>query len=330
MFVQIPDAMKKLSVYAALSLLPFVAAGERTEYELEYSPFGEEVLAGEVWDVSRLAVEDSRSKAFAGIGASGIYGERLGVRELLYLFRGDSLLFRGYTAGRIEGLLNDSLTVAARFPLCGGAVGAGGVSLRGRRGDVAVSAVGTLRSEVCGTGRLVRAVADTVAGVTLVREVQSLYERFPAGAEESQTYTVTIHRWYADGSRVPLAVQTEYDGDGMRHFGRLYLSSAPVESVAGEADAAAGARAYLAGASLKVRDGVLELVVGNSSVCEPFMIEASLVDVAGHCYEKAEALAGSGSVTIDISVASLPRGSYMLVVTARDYPGLAAKYMLAL
>ena len=116
----------------------------------------------------------------------------------------------------------------------------------------------------------------------------------------------------------------------MRHFGRLYLSSAPVESVAGEADAAAGARAYLAGASLKVRDGVLELVVRESSVCELFMIEASLVDAAGHCYEKAEALAGSGSVTIDMSVASLPRGSYMLVVTARDYPGLAAKYMLVL
>lgn len=183
MFVQIPDAMKKLFVYAALSVLPFVAAGERTEYELEYSPFGEEVLAGDVWDVSRLAVEDSRSKAFAGIGASGIYGERLGGRELLYLFRGDSLLFRGYTAGRIEGLLNDSLTVAVRFPLCGGTFGVGGVSLRGRRGDVAVSAVGTLRSEVCGTGRLVRAVADTVGGVTLVREVQRLDERFPAGAE---------------------------------------------------------------------------------------------------------------------------------------------------
>ena len=123
MFVQIPDAMKKLFVYAALSVLPFVAAGERTEYELEYSPFGEEVLAGDVWDVSRLAVEDSRSKAFAGIGASGIYGERLGGRELLYLFRGDSLLFRGYTAWRIEGLLNDSLTVSVRFPLCGGTFG---------------------------------------------------------------------------------------------------------------------------------------------------------------------------------------------------------------
>ena len=49
---------------------------------------------------------------------------------------------------------------------------------------------------------------------------------------------------------MPLAVQTEYDGDGMLPFGRLYLSSAPVESMAGEADAAAGARAYLAGASL--------------------------------------------------------------------------------
>ncbi len=129
-----------------------------------------------------------------------------------------------------------------------------------------------------------------------MREVQRLDERFPAGAEESQTYTVTIHRWYADGCRVPLAVQTEYEGDGMLPFGRLYLSSAPVESMAGEADAAAGARAYLAGASLKVRDGVLELVVGNSSVCEPFMIEASLVDVASHCYEKAEALADPASV----------------------------------
>ncbi len=117
MFVQIPDTMKKLFVYAALSVLPFVAAGERTEYELEYSPFGEEVLAGDVWDVSRLAVEDSRSKAFAGIG--------LRVSTASVLAAGSCCIFSGVTRccsgaiprWRIEGLLNDSLTVVARFPL---------------------------------------------------------------------------------------------------------------------------------------------------------------------------------------------------------------------
>ena len=309
--------MKPIASLLAALLWIGCFAAERRELPFSYSPFPETVLASDIWDVTTLGPADAMGVT-TSIGASGTYSERIGDTSFLYLLRNDSLFYRGYTVGRGEGLLNDSLSAVATWPLRTDDVHANVFTQHGMNGGEEFATANTCESCVMATGRLVRSVGDTIAGVTLVREIHKV-----SGAYGE--YTVTFHRWYPRDSRLPVAVQCATEADGYS-ASAFHLSTEPWITDGDDGNASPDIVSILAAAEVSVGASVVTIRIPSDTGLE---IEAHLVDVAGHQYSHTRFTTDGSNIPVSLSVATLPRGSYMLIISATGTP-VTEKRMLTL
>ena len=299
------------------------AAVERRSFAREYDAFSEEALISGLWDVTRLGVRSDNGNVSAGIGLSGTYSERAGGCEFLYLLRGDSLVYRGYTCGRGEGFINDSITLAWKRPFSPG-IHQYYFTQCGKRGDISVSTVTEFESEVMGYGRFVRAVADTVPDVWLVREKHIVDER--ASGIAAGSYALEFYRWYAGSDSLPLAVQLSVAADGAESAA-LYISDCPYDRGSEYEESGTDYAAVLSEAEVTVDGAYVNIHFASGS---DFETEAWLVDTSGHTYGYTRSSAGVSAREVHVPVTGLPRGSYMLVISVGDAPGAVEKRMLVL
>ncbi len=299
------------------------AAAERRPFAREYDALSEEALISGLWDVTRLGVRSDNGNASAGIGLSGTYSERVGGCEFLYLIRGDSLVYRGYTCGRGEGFINDSITIAWKRPFSPG-IHQYFFTQCGKRGDINVSTGTEFESEVMGHGRFVRAVADTVPDVWLVREKHIVDER--AGGIAVGSYTLEFYRWYAGSDSLPLAVQLSVATDGVESSA-LYISDCPYDSGSESEEFGTDYAAVLSEAEVTVDGAYVNIHFASGS---DFETETWLVDTSGHTYGYTRSPVGASARDVHVPVTGLPRGSYMLVISVADAPGTVEKRMLVL
>lgn len=296
----------------------------RRDFDVIYDAFNADITNTNLWDATRLGVRNNHSNSYAGIGESGIYSEHLGDFEFLYFQSGDSLFYRGYTYGRGEGLLNDSLTIALKRPfVCGKRLGS--FIQRGTRGNTRLEAMTEFESEVAGCGRFVRGVADTLSNVFLVKEKHIIREFLSESGVCINDYMLEFYRWYTEPDSLPLAVQFSMSDENFSD-GALYVSEYAAASVLDETEDADIAR-LLSDALVTQNGSEIEVRFDSEMEVE---VEIWLVDSSGHSYGHACHKIGEASPTVLIPVSALPRGAYMLVISSVDGLSVTEKRMLTL
>lgn len=295
-------------------------------FSTEYDGFGDKISQTDLWDVTALGVRDDNSKASAEFGLSGVYSERLGDFVFLYLYKSDSLLYRGYTFGRNEGLVNDSLTYAWTRPFnqCRGVAS---FTQHGRRDNLRLQTSTLFENEVVGRGRFVRAVADTISDAWLVRERHEIRESIESTGIPPCGYTIEFHRWYVGADSIPIAIQMSMSGEDFSESSLYVSGSAPGNDGISAEDHSSIAATVLSKAEIK-KEGE-NVSMGFVSDME-FGIEAWLVDAAGHSYGHHCFDVQAAPSEFSFSVKGLPRGSYMLVITVPAFPEISEKRMLTL
>ena len=311
-------------IFSLLIAVSCLAQGRRT-FDIVYDAFDSGIAETDLWDATRLGVLNNRSKAYGNIGISGIYSEHLDNFDFLYLLRGDSLFYRGYTCGRGEGLINDSLTIALKRPFECSKRHASFVQ-RGLRDDVRLKTITEFESEVIGRGRFVRSVADTLSNVFLVREKHVVRESLAESETPLNDYVLEFYRWYTESDSLPVAVQFSISGDDFDDAA-LYVSEYAAVSDADKADNGSDMASILSNAVVSQNES--EIKIDFESDTE-FEVEVWLVDTYGHSYGYARHQIGEECSIVQIPISSLPRGTYMLVIPCVDGLSVTEKRMLTL
>lgn len=300
-------------------------AQERRDFDIVYDAFESDIAGTDIWDVTRLGVRNNSSNAYGKIGVSGIYSECLGDFEFLYLLRGDSLFYRGYTCGRGEGLINDSLTIALKRPLDCSKRQASFVQ-RGLRDDIRLETITEFESEVIGRGRFVRSVADTLSNVFLVREKHVIREYLAESRTILNDYMLEFYRWYKESDSFPVAVQFSISGDGFNEAA-LYVSESAAVSDSDMPNDGTDIASILSNAVVSQNES--EIKIGFEADRD-FEVEVWLVDPYGHSYGYARHQIGEECSMVQIPISALPRGTYMLVISCVDGLSVTEKRMLTL
>ena len=126
-----------------------------------------------------------------------------------YVYRNDSVLWTGYNIGRSLGMLMDApVPVSQSENLQAGA----SLSFYQASGQLNVSThireTGRCDWRMLGCGDVITMSGDTIHKVTLMRQVSRALIHAVDYADNDSVERV-VHRWYAPGSQVPVAVQTE-------------------------------------------------------------------------------------------------------------------------
>ena len=235
------------------------------------------------------------------------------------------MFYRGYTCGRGEGLINDSLTIALKRPFECSKRHASFVQ-RGLRDDVRLKTITEFESEVIGRGRFVRSVADTLSNVFLVREKHVVRESLAESETPLNDYVLEFYRWYTESDSVPVAVQFSISGDDFDDAA-LYVSEYAAVSDADKADNGSDMASILSNAVVSQNES--EIKIDFESDTE-FEVEVWLVDTYGHSYGYARHQIGEECSIVQIPISSLPRGTYMLVISCVDGLSVTEKRMLTL
>lgn len=298
---------------------------DRRDLPVVYDAFSGDIAKSDVWDVTRLGVRSTRGDVAVMIGESGTYSEYFGNMVFHYLLKGDSVLYRGYTCGRFEGLINDYMTIAWKRPLEVGTRLAT-FTQRGMRDNIRMETTTRFESEAVGRGRFVLSVADTLHNVFLIREKHSVSECLADSRISLNDYTLEFHRWFAGNDSVPFAVQFSLSGDKFAESA-LYVSEYAVAAEEDETPDNSDIRAVLSGAVVTHTGSDIEISFPAASESD---IEVWLVDSSGHSYGHGRHSIGDTGSLARVSVAGLPRGAYMLVISSVEEPSVTEKRMLTL
>ncbi len=292
------------------------ASAEKNRLRSERVAMSAEHLEGCLWDASILSEIDSRARASVSIGESGLIFEsvRPGFTDL-YLLRGDSVYFRGYTAGRDMGVLVCDTLVVAGIPLGDDAhnssFSGSAQFINGRHGSI----YGELNVAATRRGRFIFAPGDTISAIE-VHEHRATISDMP---DPGLTCELDFWRWYVPGSKLPFAVQYCENGKDARFF--ITAGLPETGGTTDDADEEALLRAVLKATKVEISEDGVTVSFGAVGVVHA---EVSVFDAMGHLYAFSECITGSGE-TVFLDTSGLAPGSYLAVVMLDGKPEFSIK-----
>lgn len=322
--------MRQILLAIILCLIPLVStAAEKVDLRRELTPFAADLLQDKEWDFTKLSTVDDAAAAYTAFRA-GVYYESTGPSCRAYALCGDTLVYRGYNAGRHEKMLLD--VPAPSRMTCGdrGCTFKSSFSGRGLLyGEYATSETGTLSAEGCGVGRLIL-YGDTVAAY-LHRETIST-SKFVEGDSAAVAGRITIYRWLLDGWVCPVAVQTESDDgrsslfavDEFRAKELISNTAKPAETPDDEAVMAVLESAY----GRRTPSGVeVGFRAGADTDTPPLPVDVYLMDSTGNIYAS---VTTESSATCCLPLPPVYAGALFVAVNASGRAGLSYKFMVGL
>lgn len=304
-----------------------VGAAERP-LDVTFVGFGEDGLAGLVWDATALEKVAEGTGNRIGFFEDGNVAEVLDESSRFYTVLGDSVFFRGFSEGRHTAFVAKSLPA---WRMYGDSVGSFRLELAGTDHGIQMVLDDDVRVERPVRGEFVRAFDDTLRNVSMVRERHAVVERLATG-DSIQSYSYDICRWFAAGDRLPFAIQ--YNTNDF-NASRLYMSDIELAASGAPEDGISEQEvaAILAGMSVSVgRDG--SVTVGRKGDFDlPGEFTCSLVDAAGNEYGfcRFSFEAGDATAQADFgSLGSLPRATYLLIIGYEPMPGITEKQIVVL
>ncbi|MCM1068257.1 MAG: hypothetical protein NC418_11860, partial [Muribaculaceae bacterium] len=190
------------------------------------------------------------------------------------------------------------------------------------------SQTGTVHTEVLGSGRFVFVPGDTVAArlVHEKRSVRTIYSGGDSIAPDSSE--VSFYRWYTPGASLPFAVQVKRSGVEERlYLAEYHLVADAADDNREDTPSEVDRRAVLDAVDVSRSGSSLNVSFPAAQGVE---VEVYIVDVPGNIYGHSSRVLGSEPVTVDISLAGLGAGRYMLVINISGEPMLTGKEMFVL
>lgn len=306
--------MKKPFLLSCVVLLSsFSAQGESVLLSCERVPFDDKILESKVWDVNVQSVIDEKSDARIDISDRGFMQEYAAGLCQLYLQKRDTLIWRGYTEGRNLGVLLDSVALCHIFPLQPDTRSqVHFIARQESDGKVFALLEGYLDTEALCRGKLILATADTIPA-TLTREKRVYSVNDADNGGEIYTDSIVIHRWYASGARMPMALQVSAAGAPTRFFvceSFDYRGAVDTTAVPDMPDEAA-LRDIAENAAVTRANGTLHVELGYA---QGVTADVSIVDVSGNTYGRELMPLDSERNEVEISITGLNPGSYLLVI----------------
>lgn len=190
--------------FLQLSLLS--AYGFARDYSC-YEPLDEGEIGSRFW---RFCGRSEKTSPRGVVELSDVtYTETLGRRTDHFVLKGDSLLWTGYNAGRYLGFVADKAGFVTSEPGLSSLDNAFDYSGKGHQNvTMEFTEEGTFKLQTVGLGCASLVPGDTLRNVILTR--QTVTSRF--SVEDTLKYapeTATVYRWYAAGSLLPIAIQSD-------------------------------------------------------------------------------------------------------------------------
>lgn len=307
-----------------LSALPWMgyAAERHVGMQYERVPFSSDELFSDKWDASSRSVVDDHARAGIKVSNGGVLTEYIGSRAEHYLFRGDTLLYRGNTDGNHECELVTTDCPALLMPILAGATIESGYNSEKRfTGRLGACVSGSLCSDVRGPGLFIIAPGDSLRAY-LVHETRSIAAYSPDQSIINQNCTEEIWRWYAAGDSVAFAVQRRIGADNQERF------FAPAEFVGeSEEEQSFDASDIIDNASINITHGNIIVSLGQ---LRGVLADVYIVDIPGNIYGRSTRELSEENNIFNISTAGLQSGTYMLVIAVLTEEPLVHKQIVTL
>ncbi|MDE6269302.1 MAG: hypothetical protein K2M12_00410 [Muribaculaceae bacterium] len=309
-------------VLAVVALQLTAATGARVALKRELVPFEVDELEAPVWDTDRRSTLDDHAPAYTRL-AAGVYYEWAPDRCRSYALKGDTLVYRGYNAGRHERMLLD---VEAPSRVADGATASGfsgAFTARGLLYDrYPTIETGTLQTSVLGSGRLVIS-GDSIPAI-LQREIIDTQKSFEGDSCSAREHTV-IYRWLRRGDLHPLAMQIEADGLTPRLFAADEIGSgdsAPGTDGTEDTRSVENIMAVLESATAVRTASGVDVSFGRGADT-PFDVDVYLIDTTGNIYASATI---SCDDTCSLPLPAVYAGQLFVTVCCAENPELRYKF----
>lgn len=298
------------------------AAGNRVKLDREVAPFEQDELKQPLWNLDKRSTLDDHATVFTRM-AAGVYYEWMPDRCRSYALLGDTLVYRGYNAGRYERMILENRAPSRAVYAAHGDELFSKFTARGLLYDrFHTRECGTLHASAPVAGHIVLG-ADTIA-VVLQREdiVTTKYYDGDSTALEQRT---VIHRWLRPGMIHPVAVQIETDSLPARLFSMWSLSDDNGENSSFlQRDEARDQEIMVvleSATATRTGDG-LEISFSQHADT-PFQVNVHLIDTAGNLYASGT-LWSDGTCTLKLP--TVWNGNLFVAVIYADNPQLSYKF----
>lgn len=300
------------------------AAGEKRLLSRELVPMSrEQIEKSTLWNFDNQNTVDERSRAYVRRAGNVLYENADGLCRA-YLLCGDTVVYRGYNAGRKEYMLADSAAPAYCLP-------EGFTSPYTAHGlldvDFRLSAEGRLACRVYGPGCMV-AGGDTLRRVYVVAERHSELRSY-SDSVPSIPDSLLVYKWLQLGSPLPLAMQC--GSAGQKH---LYVADTQV-LIVDDADTTEGTDTepyivrMLEEAAVSASDSSIS--VDFSAFATDACIDVYLLDINGYAYlHECVAPQPGGNVSFRFPVPQTLSGRHIVALCAHDNPALNRKIFVSL
>lgn len=325
--------MRRLLTLFLACTLPLAAECRlRIDLKAELTPFDTGIIEkSATWDFGRQSTIDDNAAAYTR-AAAGIIYESVGERCRAYAFRGDTLFYRGYNAGRREKMLVESMVPVRTSALRAGEYFENGFHARGAIDvDFLTAESGSHRSEVAAEGTAI-VHGDTLRNVVLLKETFNCI-KYAAGDTLAdrcgeREHTV-IYRWLCREYVLPFAVQyvTGSGTDRLFVADRIQIADMPEGEIpSGDYDDEGSIQKCLESAyARKAAEGI---EVGFAETAPSRMpIELYLIDAGGNAYARSTGMLGEQCL---LAIPHGLHGQYIIAVVLTERPRLNHKFMIGL
>jgi hypothetical protein len=284
-----------------------------------------------IFDLTKVSVLEENGNARVARAGNSIYFERISERDYAYEISNDSISLAGWSIGnRAAMVFSDrqpmfSVNMSKGTTTCGKLCANGAYDV-----DNAIYESGDFECESLGKCRFIYSVNDTLNNVLLTRELRrstigfsGLSGDYIADEEPSFTEVSTTYRWFAEGSKLPFAVQ--YDsyltGSNGGHSDDInvlcvannsdmaeYIADSDEDTVKDDIDIASILSA------LKVSYSGGDILLSIPSEANDMMVDVYVMDSCGNIYNHVNFDSAADKSSIEISTSGLRFGSYIVSV----------------
>lgn len=300
------------------------AAGEKRLLSRELVPMSHGLIEkSTMWNFDNQNTVDERSRAYVRRAGSVLYESADGVCRA-YLLHGDTVVYRGYNAGRKEYMLADSAAPAYCLP-------EGFTSPYASQGlldvDFRLLAEGRVDCRVFGPGSIV-AGGDTLRSVYVVAELHNELRSY-SDSIPSIPDSMLVYKWLQPGSSLPLAMQCERGGQKHLYVADTHELILDNDIDIDDTDIDSDIVRMLEAASVSASYGSIS--VDFSGFCVQTLIDIYLLDINGYAYlhECVTPQAG-GCVSFRFTVPQSLSGRHIVALCAHDNPALNRKIFVSL
>lgn len=305
--------MKHIAVILMLSLMLSFRINATTR-ALYLAPSVIDIFDGNsdgipIWRIADCGHADHSHFARLRINPKGEYFEVINGVTDIYLFKNDTIHYRGWNRGRSSSVLcNNPVPL---FPLsndccveiCSSFTGKGIHCV-----DTPFVFEGMASGKKMGRGILILSPADTLDNVTLVHETRQFQIRLHDEVSDPEhSSAVSIYRWYCEGDSLPFAIQYKTGGES-----RLYIDDRSSIDKSDENEAAI--KEWLSNIAMQVSAGIISF--RTPSIDIEAVLDIYVMDVAGNIYSSRNISASFEGSSFDIPVKDIPHGNYIVSIIA--------------